>query len=509
MDIKFKRVLVFTLILLNLFIGSVYASAEFKLFKNTSDGYELNLPYNLYFDFSYAPLYTRAYNDSLKVIISKERSPYKDVDYYIDYYLNRFILNENYQTANNITFIEKSDKEYNGNQMQLITVTLNGLPNNKFDGYTYVTIKTNGTNFFRLMFKYKSDNKDIKNIIDTALQSFSYGTPTDSMWYDVDFRPIIPKNWTTETLNLYNEIKNYDKVKWGIFSEDIYNKGINQTIPELENELEYKFNYILAYLPFGSDFPIEFMQTNYNNKRIVELTYQITSSNNETLFGYTPNLDIYRGLKDEEIRKFAKKAKEFGHPFLFRLNNEMNTDWTSYSGVINMSDPEIYIDNWKRFYRIFKEEGVNNAIWIFNPNDGNFPPCKWNNFLAYYPGNDFVHLIGVTGYNTGTYYKDVTGESWREFDSIYNNIYNNYKPFFNEFPWIITEFSSSSIGGNKVNWIENMFKNIDKYKHIKIAVWFNYADYDYREENLGKVSRPYWLNETPETTSAFKKGLKN
>ena len=53
-----------------------------------------------------------------------------------------------------------------------------------------------------------------------------------------------------------------------------------------------------------------------------------------------------------------------------------------------------------------------------------------------------------------------------------------------------------------------MFNTIDKYENLKIAVWFDYADYDYREKGLTKVARPYWLDETPETLEAFKLGLK-
>lgn len=508
MNSKLKRVVFSTLIfcILNIFI--VHAEDEIKLYKNLSDGYMLNLPSDMVFDSSYAPIFTKGQSDSIYINISKEVSPYKDIDWYIDYYLNRFILSEAYQQSNNIIFKSKENKAYNGNNMQIINVVLNGLDNEKFDAYTYVTIKTNSLVFYRIMFKYKSTDETANLKIENALSSFSYFKPTQNAKFSLDFKPNIPTSWSEETLNLYNEIINSDKLNWGIYSSDIYNTGINESIPSLEQTLDYKFNYILAYIHFGTDFPTEFMQQNYENGRIVELTYQITDSNNENLYGYTPNLDIYRGLKDDEIRKFAKAAKEFNHPFLFRLTNEMNTDWTSYSGVVNLSDPEIYIDNWRRFYRIFEEEGVNNAIWIFNPNDGNFPPCKWNNFIAYYPGNDFVQMIGITGYNTGTYYNDLTGEVWREFNQIYTKIQNDYLPLFSEFPWIITEFASSSIGGDKAKWINQMFENIDNYKNIKIAVWFNYADYDYREQSKGQVSRPYWLDETPETTEAFKKGLK-
>ena len=68
---------------------------------------------------------------------------------------------------------------------------------------------------------------------------------------------------------------------------------------------------------------------------------------------------------------------------------------------------------------------------------------------------------------------------------------------------MITEFASSSIGGDKNAWIRSMFENIGKYRNLKIAVWFSSADYD----DNGQVARPYWLDETPETLETFRNGL--
>ncbi len=493
-----KLVIVVFFIIINFFnigYGAIY--------ENFSDGYKLSLPDDIIFDFSYSPILIKAQSDTFYITISKEISPYKDIDGYIDYYLNRFILNENWQQSNKIILKDKIDKDINGNQMQIIQTVIENLPKDKFDGYTHVIVKTKSSEFFRIMFKYFSSDETAIQKINEILESFEYFKPTQSTWYNINFFPVIPNTWTQETFELYETIKNYDKVQWGIFTKDIYNFGIDAIVPDIEQKLEYKFPFVLSYIHLGDKIPIEFMQKNYNNGKIVELTLQLTTSNNSNLFGYTPNLDIYRGLLDDTIRDLAKQIKQFEHPLLFRLNNEMNSDWTSYSGVVNMSDPEIYIDNWRRIYRIFQEEGVNNTIWIFNPNDKNFPPCNWNNFLAYYPGNDYVQMIGVTGYNTGTYYQKQTDETWREFKEIYDEIQYNYYPLFDKFPWIITEFASSSIGGNKVKWIDNMFKYIDDYKNIKIAVWFSSADYD---EN-GEVARAYWLNESYDTLWAFKRGL--
>ena len=122
--------------------------------------------------------------------------------------------------------------------------------------------------------------------------------------------------------------------------------------------------------------------------------------------------------------------------------------------------------------------------------------------MNYYPGNEYVQMLGVTGYNNGTYYTQWE-EQWREFDTIYDEVQDLYTPVFSAFPWIITEFSSSSIGGDKVAWIEKMFDGIGSYSNIKIAVWFSAADYD----GEGNVARPYWLDETEATTEAFRRRL--
>ena len=117
-------------------------------------------------------------------------------------------------------------------------------------------------------------------------------------------------------------------------------------------------------------------------------------------------------------------------------------------------------------------------------------------------------MIGLTGYNTGTYYAELYHEKWRTFDEIYQQPYEKYMQVFSEFPFIITEFASSSVGGDKAEWITQMFSSIQKYPNIKMALWWSSADYDMREEFYKTLARPYWLDETEETTKAFREGIK-
>lgn len=503
--------------------------------QNISDKYNVEFPGNFTFDFSQSKDFIIAKSNDLSVHISKDRSPYEDTFWYIEYYQNRFYTNENFLAQNNITLHENRYTEINGKKTLVLSLTkhldvLDDLT------YTYAFIQTNGQYYTRFMFKSTdSFSTKYQNIYMNILNSYSETTesgiketliyyankaskkllnieeliPNTESKYFLDMHPIKNKNWDEKTLALYNAFLNSKDLKWGIFTENITTTAIDEKIPELEEYLDYEFDIILMYNHLGNPLPLETMRKMRDEDKIIELTVQTCANNNTKLFDYTPMFDIIEGKKDEQIRTLAKEIKEFENPVLFRLNNEMNSDWTSYSGIITLSDPEIYKQVWHRIYDIFEDENVTNCIWIFNPNDNNYPPSKWNNFLSYYPGNEYVHMIGITGYNTGTYYAEQNGETWKSFKTIYDEINNKYKDLFGEFPWIITEFASSSIGGNKAKWIEDMFKHINNYPNIKAAVWFSAADYDPSFPGTSKVSRPYWLDETKETLDAFKKGLEN
>lgn len=490
---------------------------------NSANGYSFVFPEDTVIDESLGKYVITAEGRYFSCTVSSERSPYKDchpemtaglkafapdfpyedgTDQYIGYYQSRFILNENWQKENKVSVSRPETTSFAERKAYVFNAVIADAPEDSFDAYTFVYIKTEGQKFLRLVFRYDSRNEIFKNQITDICASVAFSEAKGGAAVSVKHSPVIPSNWTEETADLYGRLVNNTDMAWGIYTADIFKSGIDEKIPALEKSLDYKFDVILAYIHSCMEFPSEFMQKNWDDNRIVELTYQITNNNNEDYLVDSPLLDIYRGENLDSVRAFARAARDFGHPFLLRVCNEMNSDWTSYGGVINMCDPNIFVQVWRNLYRIFEEEGVNNCIWVFNPNDRPAPPCNWNNALCYYPGDEYVQVIGVTGYNNGNYYKQY-GESWREFETIYNLIEKEYSPVFGDFPWMITEFASSSYGGNKVSWINSMFRNIGKYKNIKIAVWFSEADYTEK----GVASRPYWLDETPATLNAFRKGL--
>ena len=515
------------------------------IFNCNSKGYSLSFPPDSIIHSDPRGYDARVAVGNCLMEISKERSPYSEpesdmtrsleklvpdfrwedgVDQYIGYYESRFLLNKTWQENNQVAVSDIEYPTFGDRRGFMFHAIISGVPEDRFNAYTYVFVRMEDRSFLRIVAKYISSESNPaeetwqKNMIKTIACSLKTFQPGGSDGYP---KPVYRQErnapWTGETSTLYDRISKIgtedayeeDKGKmplWGICSKDMTNTGINERIPEIERQLDYSFAVLLTYCHFTGRFPEDFMNKAREEGKIVELTYQLTKTDNRELYGRSLSMDLYRQDPEilEEIRRFAREAKVFGSPFLFRLCNEMNSDWVSYGGVVNMADPDIYVDNWRTVYRIFEEEGVDNCIWIYNPNNGNAPPDDWNGVRSYYPGNEYVDIIGVTGYNPGIYYVQYL-EKWREFKDIYDEIQRNYGDDFGAFPWMITEFSSSSYGGDKATWIRGMFQNIRNYPNIKIAVWFDSADYDLN----GTLVRPYWIDETEETLNAFREGLKN
>lgn len=477
---------------------------------NHPRGYQIAFPKGVEFDFSASNEFIKASNEEYSIVVSKEYSPYENTRQYIKEYLHKFLMDEKFQSRNKIEILKDEVEKINDLWVQVVFAKRTPAPMSEISQnvYAYCYIYDKDQRYYRVMLKGKEYNDEFIKVVYKMLYSFDLNIEIKGkMMNCTDYKCIEDTNWNNETKEFYKTLNDSNKLKWGIYIPQGVRDLHFDRVEKMEEKIDYTFDGMIEYLYYWEDFPTEGMQTAYEKGKIVEVTLQCSTVMNGDLDGWSPAFDLVDGVLDDDIRKFARAAKEFSHPFLFRLNNEMNSDWTSYCASILMNDPELYQSLWKRYYDIFKEEGVDNAIWIFNPNNNTFPPCGYNDPKAYYPGNGYAHVFGVTGYNTGTYYSETFGEKWKEFEELYDEAYELFDEEFGEFPWIITEFASSSVGGDKVEWIHNMFDVIHKYDNIKMAFWFNSADYDpaYPKETV--VSRPYWLDETEETLRAFGEGV--
>lgn len=480
----------------------VISNPAYKEVKVPELGFQVSVPGYMKVDKAYAPAFIRISSSEMDIKISAERSPYEDLDSYFDKYIYKYLLDTEYLKANGIRLVTNEYWNINGIRARVLVFSRSP------EDYMHALFMTGGREFYSCFIRCSSLNRH-REVIRQVLKSFKKIERSGVPQFALSLKPELPA-WNAETRAFYNELQASDNIKWGIFYPNSITKDFS-TIEAIEKKIEYSFPITLHYIYLGHQFPTEGMKKAYDRGKVVELTMQLMwniQPGNTDHELRNVNFDVLDGLYDDYLRSFARDAKAFGHPFLFRLNNEMNSTWVRYSGIALLCDPDVYIRVWRYIYDIFEAEGVDNAIWIFNPNDVDYPPLKWNSHISYYPGNKYVHIIGLTGYNSGTYYKNTTGECWRSFNEIYGPLNEKYSRLYGEFPWIITEFACSSVGGDKEAWIREMFSSIRKYKNIKAAVWWSYADFDYSKDKKGIPARRYWLDEKPEYLKAFKEGLR-
>lgn len=529
---------------------------------NASDGYMFELPTsNFDYDYKYSKLRCKYFfNDCILTTSFEDKNPYtegnkfssasgkKGWEIYLDEWIVRYISHEDYLKANKLEKIEENVHSYEFlNNYELIKFSYFITDSEKIE-YPYYNIaiirKLNDyTNFFLFVMKSKTDrSNDFKDIIN----SFKLvPTKGKSCNVDIEYQCKINPKWNKMTKRYFKKLCNQNTIDWGIFTKSLTSKKdgaynyINNYFKEnylkYDKLLDHNFELLPTYMHISwHDLMHEFPSTlcnklakgnGFNGKKVLHFTFQYTANNNTSMFGYSPTFDILRGKLDDYFIKLARDIKKYHYPVLFRLNNEMNTDWTSYSGIASLLDPDIFIYSWKRLYDIFEQENVDNCIWIFNPIHVTAPFCNWGEYLNYYP-EGMVHMLGLTSYERGNF------KQYDTFRKMYKNLYKKNCPHFKNFPQIISEFGAGCGGeilfnyetckfdyvqikrnlNKQSKWVKNMFKefnkNEDYTKNIKAAIWFSANDYGYVD---GKelIMNYFQLDEClMPTLNQLKKGLK-
>ena len=470
-------------------LANVKLPDEYVQYTNTAAGYIVKHPSELQVDNSLATVRTELWgeNTTVEIYVQDNTSSRSYIRYG-----NGPILSGRDQ----VEILKNTDRLINWRRVREVwwkRPSLAEVPEDK-PFYASVDIAIGFNKTYTLLFA-SSDYDELLSIVPPMIRSFRPITASGEFTISLPPTSKRATDLTPQAEELLQELKTNNKQVWGLYEPSYpYNTS---PLHQLEEKLEYSFNYMLLYSDFDSGMPGERLRLAAGEDRIPVLTLQTFSP----LEGYTAAMtyDLLAGKYDEFLRDYAKDVAAYGKPLLFRFNNEMNGDWCAYSAYHSSKDAGLYVESYKYVYRIFAEAGANNALWVWNPHDVSFPDFNWNHYLTYYPGDEYVDVVGLTGYNAGTYYK---GEEWRGFKEIYDPLYAEYDELFPHKAMMITEFGSNSVGGDKVAWITEAVAHMVDYPRIGVAIWWNGCDYD------GSVpSRIYKLDETEETLEAFRKGL--
>ena len=501
---------------------SIFYGANQARVVSRAKGYAITLPTSTILETNFQVSKHRAQfaTEDYKITITQEnQNPYNNWQLYHDEWLTRYIVGDktNYEVKR---FIQENTLEYvrdnfvsnsliSGYAVEMISIMIGANENIEMPYYNIAIIRKPNEvkDFSMLVLKSKVDMSGQFNKI---VSSFANINKFGKSYEGDSFQLKVPSYLSDETQRYYKKMIEQNYTEWGFFNHSMVDNSGNHSLIEEDNInqkewMDHSFGLAPTYTHCGlaydtNPFPIK--EANYfaggngfNGKPVLQFTMQFTSSNNSGLGGYTPMYDILRGRYDTYFKELAASLKEYGKPVLFRLNNEMNTDWTSYCGMVTLLDPDIFKITWERMANIFKEEGVDNVLYIFNPIAISCPFSSWGDALCYVPSLEYVQFLGLTYYERNNY---LNGEEPASFYEMYLELYEKNCPFWSNYPAIISEFGCGAGGNyqdgqvigeryrnslNQAVWVEEMFNCLNYCRdeafidQIKGAVWFNANDY--------------------------------
>ena len=170
---------------------------------------------------------------------------------------------------------------------------------------------------------------------------------------------------------------------------------------------------------------------------------------------------IRAGQFDAMIRANARRLARDGRPKFLRWGWEMNGNWYAWSGPKNDDDPAGYVDCWRRIHQIFTDEGVDNVSWVWSVNWNSAPDTAGNQFPAYYPGDQYVDWVAISGYNL---HKEAPA-------TLYDELYQRYAA---RKPMMISEVGSVEYGGStKGDWVTEFAAYVESRPNIAAVCWFD------------------------------------
>ena len=135
--------------------------------------------------------------------------------------------------------------------------------------------------------------------------------------------------------------------------------------------------------------------------------------------------NICAGRFDEELRRWAMAARDFGGPILIEWGTEPNGSWFAWNGKWNghAAGPARYRAACHHIVEVMRNAGATNLQWVWHVNWDDDPETPSNRLENYFPGAAYCDWLAVSAYGPLTPRSREEVESFRhEIDAAYSRL---------------------------------------------------------------------------------------
>lgn len=232
---------------------------------------------------------------------------------------------------------------------------------------------------------------------------------------------------------------------------------------DFESRVGHKMDYVAVFVHWGNEreFPSEMAQeAKANGQKLVIFweakDYSVERFDDER-FSYQA---ILRGDWDSYLTSFKDSAKAAQLPVILIPFEEMNGNWSPWAITLNGNSPDLHKQAYKKIAQIFQDAPNVQMGWTVN-NDS-VPNVPENTIAGLYPGNEWVDVIGIDGFNFD--------DPWQTPPVVFDRVLNQVKGFGK--PIILTSIGTAE-GDKKAPWISELGVLLSQHPEVRGFIWFN------------------------------------
>lgn len=163
-----------------------------------------------------------------------------------------------------------------------------------------------------------------------------------------------------------------------------------------------------------------------------------------------------------DLAAMAARVRELGAPIYLVFHDEANNDDA-------FGTPAEFVAAWRRVVTAFREAGATNARFVWSLAASAYPSTA----DAWYPGDDYVDVIGATGFN---WYLAEPASPWRTFASIFASFFEWSKPHPRPLMIVSTATGENPQGDaarSKPTWILQTMETLRATPEVQGVIWYS------------------------------------
>lgn len=229
----------------------------------------------------------------------------------------------------------------------------------------------------------------------------------------------------------------------------------SENLQQLSQNLKFQPQIFVFALPWSNDLPIDTLNSLWKTGMVPSITWE------------TNALDqIKNGRFDTYLKKMANGFNKLEFPVIIRFTPDMN-----HKMSLNSSSPSLYKETYQYIINFFRQHQVKNILWAFTPYATSLPQVNWNTISNYYPGNDYIDIVGMDGYN-------IKQESqkwnalWQGFNIIFEPLYRELKALAPSKPLMVFTAMELQKDQDQKAWILGALETCKAW-NISALIWTN------------------------------------